>query len=406
MTSDPVYVWVWLPGATEPVVCGALREVALTARSDAPTRYVFSYGRSYLERSEAVPLYGLPLRPGNQSPAAPQRLPGAIRDGLPDAWGQRVIAYAHGGVEQDWTTCMLESGSNRFGALDFQRSAARFEARNADADLSDLAGAADLVEQGAPLPPGLRLAFENGTSIGGARPKVLLTEKSGPGWIAKLSSSDDRRPAVRQEALALDLARRCGLDVTRWELTRANGRDVLLVRRFDRGEGGTRRMTVSGLTMMGLDETEFRGTSYIDMLEAIRATGVDPGGELFARVAFSIVIGNTDDHARNHAAFWEDGRLLLTPAYDLDPTRSPAWDANQAMPYSASGERRSNLATLLAAAPEFGVSRSQGRALMEDMVTTVRQDWTEARNAAGLTATQAEGLLGAVVLNPAVLDGF
>ena len=97
---------------------------------------------------------------------------------------------------------------------------------------------------------------------------------------------------------------------------------------------------------------------------------------------------------------------LLTPAYDLDPTRSPAWDANQAMPYSASGERRSNLATLLAAAPEFGVSRSQGRALMEDMVTTVRQDWTEARNAAGLTATQADGLLGAVVLNPGALDGF
>jgi serine/threonine-protein kinase HipA len=42
-------------------------------------------------------------------------------------------------------------------------------------------------------------------------------------------------------------------------------------------------------------------------------------GVVFERIVFNIVIGNTDDHARNHAAFWDGTHLDLTPAYDLCP---------------------------------------------------------------------------------------
>jgi serine/threonine-protein kinase HipA len=54
-----VFVWAWLPGATEPVVSG--RVVAVDG-----DRYVFAYGQSYLARPDAVPLYApeLPLREG------------------------------------------------------------------------------------------------------------------------------------------------------------------------------------------------------------------------------------------------------------------------------------------------------------------------------------------------------
>ena len=64
MTSEAryeeTYVWVWLPGAAEPVVAGRL------SRDGA--NIVFNYGRSYLERADAIALYvpELPLEPGTQ----------------------------------------------------------------------------------------------------------------------------------------------------------------------------------------------------------------------------------------------------------------------------------------------------------------------------------------------------
>lgn len=57
MTTSKCYVWTWLPGATDPVVAGELR-------SDDKGRQMFVYGRSYLDRENAVPIYEpeLPLR--------------------------------------------------------------------------------------------------------------------------------------------------------------------------------------------------------------------------------------------------------------------------------------------------------------------------------------------------------
>src|SRR6476661_6921308 len=84
--TDPgtVYVWVWLPGETTPVVAGAL-----AASGDIVS---FAYGQSYLERENAVPLYlpELPLQAGVQVPRAGS-IAGVIDDASPDAWGMRVI---------------------------------------------------------------------------------------------------------------------------------------------------------------------------------------------------------------------------------------------------------------------------------------------------------------------------
>ncbi len=80
-----VYVWIWLPGSTEPGVAGRL-----TREGDL---HVFNYGRSYLERAEALPVYllELPLQRGALVPQPPLDMAGALRDGSPDAWGRRVI---------------------------------------------------------------------------------------------------------------------------------------------------------------------------------------------------------------------------------------------------------------------------------------------------------------------------
>ncbi len=84
-TPDEAYVWIWLPDATEPVVAGRI------ARDG--NRLTFNYGRSYLDRDEAIPIYEpeLPLRSGAIPPEAGLSMAGCLRDAAPDAWGRRVI---------------------------------------------------------------------------------------------------------------------------------------------------------------------------------------------------------------------------------------------------------------------------------------------------------------------------
>ena len=89
MTSDANYtqafVWVWLPDQTEPIVAGLL--------SASGKQLVFNYGRSYLARKDAIPLYEpeLPLRSGILLHTAGLGMPSCIRDAAPDAWGRRII---------------------------------------------------------------------------------------------------------------------------------------------------------------------------------------------------------------------------------------------------------------------------------------------------------------------------
>jgi len=46
-------------------------------------------------------------------------------------------------------------------------------------------------------------------------------------------------------------------------------------------------------------------------------------------MVFNILVGNTDDHARNHAAFWDGKQLTLTPAYDICPQGRTGEEASQ-----------------------------------------------------------------------------
>ena len=265
-----VYVWVWLPDADEPVVAGRLDDHG----SGAVT---FAYGRSYLANPDAIALYlpDLPLRSGEIAPTS-GTLPGCIADAAPDAWGRRVIEYRLRASDTDLSELayLLESGSDRAGALDFQASATEYTPRSGEgADLGQLAEAAQRVEDGQPLPPALERALLHGTSIGGARPKVALRDQR-TGVIAKFTSSRDTYPVVKAEYIAMELARRAGIDTARVEFAAAAGRDVLLVRRFDRSPPRKRRMMISALTILDLHDAHGiagRYATYAALADSIRA---------------------------------------------------------------------------------------------------------------------------------------
>ena len=128
--------------------------------------------------------------------------------------------------------------------------------------------------------------------------------------IAKFSALTDTYPVMKAEAVAMDLARCVGLEVASTELVEVGNRDVLLVDRFDRSNDGGRRSFVSTLTILGLSEMMGRYATYHDLADRIRVRLVRRQAtlrELFARIVFNVCVSNTDDHARNHAAFW-DGR--------------------------------------------------------------------------------------------------
>jgi serine/threonine-protein kinase HipA len=271
MTSEEpleAFVWVWLPDASEPVVAGRLAAVGDIVE--------FNYGRSYLGRGDAIPLYlpELPLQPGIISPLAGLRIAGCIDDAGPDAWGQRVIMQhllGAGAGDADPAglhplTYLLSSGSDRIGALDFQASSDAYVSRDdANAPLDELIEAAERLDRGVPLSPALDRALLHGSSVGGARPKALLDEGERK-YIAKFSSTTDTYPIVRGEYIAMELARRAGLEVAPVALKQVMGKDVLLVERFDRVVGTSqRRALVSALTILGLDELMARYASYRDL---------------------------------------------------------------------------------------------------------------------------------------------
>lgn len=405
MTSDPfrsrrVFVWTWLPGDSNPVVAGAVDRVGAD-------RLDFTYARSYLDNEKAVSLYSpeLPLRRGAQEPLAGLTVAACLKDATPDSWGERVIGNRLGSGDTEFSveTYMLESGSNRLGALDFQESPEEYRPRVDTASLDDLYDAAEKVLAGEPLNPAIGDALMNGTAIGGAHPKVLISDDAGVDYIAKLSVSTDAHPWIRAEAAAIELARLSGIQVPQARVTTSTGRDVLLIERFDRTPGGRRRHVVSGLTMLGFDALlSARYGSYPEMLDVLREWGRDPqdiGRRLFERIVFNVAIGNNDDHARNHAAFWDGRSLELTPAFDLTPQPRSTDTSAQAMAIGRDGSRGSQFSVCVAAAADYGLSQPEARQIVEHIVTTVEDHWSEAADAAGLNEADRNLLWKRSVLN-------
>jgi serine/threonine-protein kinase HipA len=412
--TDEAFVWIWLPEATRPVVAGRLAR----ARDG---RLTFNYGRSYLARSDAIAIYDpeLPLRAGAIETHNKMLLPSSIRDGSPDAWGRRVIINRVTGLKGDEAahtdldelTYLLESGSDRIGMLDFQRSPTDYVPRQRkNATLAELMVSAERVEQGVQLTPELDEALQHGSSLGGARPKALVDDGDKK-YIAKFSATNDLYNVVKAEFVAMRLAERVGLAVAPVKLAHALGKDVLLIERFDRAANKgswLRRGIVSALTLFDLDETEARYASYGELATIIRHRFDDPVEtltELFARIVFNILCGNTDDHARNHAAFWNGKSLRLTPAYDLCPQGRTGGEATQAM--LILGNRRiSQLSLCLEAAPVFLLDDVRARTIIAQQIAHIKADWPAVCDEAGLGEAERSFLWRRQFLNPFAFQGL
>ena len=390
MTSDRnCFVHIVLPGETEFVPAGRFR---LSASRSGASVGRFVYGRSYLERTNAVELDPVQLRLGAQSYETAQQRGffGAIRDSMPDEWGRRVMEKRFGGAVLDDFRYLVDGADDRSGALGFNDSvtppvpadsfpgAIRLAELQAFAD-AVVAGESALDSRVAAQMGDLLLP---GTSMGGARPKIVV-ESGSELWLAKFTRKDDRWSHPRVEHGLLMLAKECGIRVADTRVETVGGRDVLLVRRFDRqraDNGFFRHRMISALTLLRSDNSEAgrQRWSYLLLADEIRRASATPKQdlrELFTRMCFNAAVSNSDDHPRNHALLAEGRIWRLSPAYDVTP-----------MPTDAPGQRFLAMAcgphgmmahrdNLIAGAGRFLLGEKDAEQIFEQVSEIVRARW-------------------------------
>ena len=304
----------------------------------------FSYEAAYLEHPARIEIDPeLPLHAGRLH-APPDRLFGVFRDSAPDRWG-RVLMERREALEArledrkprrltEWDFLAGVTDSTRHGAIRLRSLAGtpryvddRERGVPPFSRLRELEALASKFERDAlsdehELAQWLSQLVAPGSSLGGARPKASFLADDESLWIAKFPSTDDRYDQGAWEYLACDLARRAGIRTPESRLLRLGSRyRTFATKRFDR-EAGSRRLYASAMSL--LCQADGVEASYLEIAEAIQLRGVaerieEELAQLYRRIAFSILIGNRDDHLRNHGFLRETTGWALCPAFDLNP---------------------------------------------------------------------------------------
>ena len=409
--ASECYVYITLPGSTEFVTAG--RFVLDTERTGAPLGR-FVYGRSYLERPDAVPIdpVELKLGKGTHRTAALGGVFGALRDAGPDYWGRRVIEKHAGKPVLGELDYLLYAPDDRAGALGFglnQTPPAPQRKFNQTLALEKLQRIADAIIADEEITPGAQAnqvedLMLMGTSMGGARPKAVVEDDQGL-WIAKFNRPDDSWNHARTEHAMLVLARACGMRSAESRIVTVGDRDVLLVKRFDRertDSGYLRARMVSGLTLLRTEDTHQHRDrwSYVLLAEELRRVSGDPkqdATELFRRLCFNALISNTDDHPRNHAIIAKDRDWRLSPAYDLTPSMPVSMERRDLAMQCGDLGRYAHADNLLSQSARFYLGRGEAAALIAEMEERIRTGWYETARREGVSEQDCERISGAFV---------
>lgn len=229
----------------------------------------------------------------------------------------------------------------------------------------------------------LKQLLAPGSSLGGARPKATIQAMDGSLWIAKFPSKHDEYNSGAWEKVANDLAKMCGLNVpeSKLENLSQNG-STFIVKRFDR-IGDKRIHFSSAMTLLGKKDGE-EGTSYLDLVDFVKAYGVNPKQdlkELWQRVVFNIMISNTDDHLRNHGFILENNGWRLSPVYDINPIP----DGNSLALLIDNEDSSLDLELALATAELYNLKLSEAKNLIQDMAQVIRTNWKSIAEKYGLS---------------------
>ena len=418
MISEPYgailcFVYMHLPGQPHAVTAGQFR---LLHTKQGVVMAHFVYGRRYLANPDAVEIdpIELKLNTAVYETAAGGGVFGALRDAGPDHWGRLVIERYAGRPELGEIDYLLCSPEDRAGALGFglnKTPPPPLVRYNQTLDLAKLQTMADALEEARPqrtatVSPSLMQVEDLlllGTSMGGARPKVVVEDQDDL-WLVKFNRGDDPWNYARVEHAMLTLGRACGLSTAQGRVISIAGRDALAVRRFDRDkivEGYARARMLSAFTLLRLSDT-LRSRdrwSYLLLAEALRKISDRPEADLaqlFRRMCFNALISNIDDHPRNHAVIAHRS-WGLSPAYDLTPSVPVSLERRDlAMTCGAMG-RWACKVNLMSQADRFLLGQQDASHILTSMTQQVGSTWRSVARGCGVTPADCDSIAGAFV---------
>ena len=360
--------------------------------------FIFEYSRDWLKQHGGLVLSGDLLNvPAQQHPRGVDSVFGFVKDSFPDRWGrmlldrrERLTAQSDGRAVR-----MLTNYDYLTGIEDFTRMGGiRYKSEDGDSYIN--AGAKYLVppieslhalcdacheiesaEERNELPERrwLDQLIDPGSSLGGARPKANVIDAGGKLYVAKFPSKTDLENTELIEHFSHRLAGAAGIDVAKTRTIRiSKDRDLLLSERFDRTAEGKRIHFASAMSLLGLDDGagSNTGNGYLDIVDFILQGCVDAGRnlrELYRRVAFNVMFGNTDDHFRNHGFLLTPKGWTLSPAYDINP----GIKSHQCLLIDQYTEQ-SDITALLSASASYMLDEKEAAEIIEE-VRAIIKDW-------------------------------
>ena len=385
--------------------------------------FVFEYSRQWLKQYGGILLSGdLQNVPSLQYPrgrSAEGRLQGKndhvfgfVKDSFPDRWGrllldrrERLTAQSEGRPKR-----MLTDYDYLIGIEDFTRMGGiRYKEENSDdymnasikyhvppienlRALCDACHEIELAEERNELPEQrwLDQLIDPGTSLGGARPKANVVDTDGKLYVAKFPSKKDLENTELIEHFSHRLAAKSGINVARTRTIKiSKDRDLLLSERFDRTTDGRRIHFASAMSLLGLDDGagSNTGNGYLDIVDFILHGCTDVRQnlrELYRRVAFNIIFGNTDDHFRNHGFLLTPKGWTLSPAFDINPG-AKAYQCLLIDPYT----EQSDINALLAASENYMLERQEASEIIDEVRAAIK-DWRKTATEVQIPLKQLE----------------
>ncbi|PXW23939.1 type II toxin-antitoxin system HipA family toxin [Paraburkholderia caballeronis] len=401
-------VWVWLPGAVAPRECGIF--------SWEPGRGEFGYADGYKASAGAMPIdpINLPFT-HSRKPALTTDMKGVfgvLRDASPEGFGLDLLNAKYGSEMLDELDRMDLASGDGVGAIEVCAEA-RIEAKSAFVPPPETRLQVELEK----IEPGVsarrvvqRIAgTDDGTSLGGEKPKLTITRESASGtewWIAKLQAPNDPPFLTAREYVGMSLARRCGVHTADVEFCHIGPHPITLIRRFDRAvtpAGVERTLFASAATLLRLksDDRDDPRRSYVNLAHELRRwcgnREYDPSEELrelWRRMVVNALVGNYDDHPRNHGVIFTERSWRLSPAYDIVPipVRNPEQSGTvQAMAINREGQRTVTAAALVASAEVFEYSAAEAWEIIRAMAAQVHEGWRDLYiRDCGLTEEEAD----------------
>ena len=377
--QDRLFLW-YLGEPSQPRPVGELG-LAAGGRS-VSLRYAPDWLRSGFALSEDLPLTGDLFVPREKDCAA-----GAVDDARPDRWGERVIRKFEASPRLSVLEFLLFAGDDRYGALGVSLRADAYAPWRSGPlpqldSLQEMAEVVRKVLANEAVPELQRPLVRPGMSLGGARPKSLITIDGEP-WLVKFSEGEEIDTPLVEHA-TMELARSCGIEVAATRALPVGFGHAVAVRRFDR-DGQARLHAVSAHVALRAAGEAFGYPQLAQLLRRVAPAGEisNQQAQLFRRMVFNILMDNTDDHEKNHALLRQaDGHYRLSPAFDVVPSA-------QGLGYQAMrvGDQatESTLVNALSQARQFGLKADAARAIVHAVALRVAS-WKETFSAQGVTA--------------------